>query len=197
MAVQNKKAPTDVDVRGIVDFEVVTTVDDIFTAVMNLSPMQDLFTDLTKRLVDDLYGQSFMEFNLELSDDQKKALGTAIASRGHETARIYLANLKEDERAEKIYEIVKLKTAAIADKVLRSIGAEVNRGAIINASAVQCNSKAPNHNEITLWAGKAGGDITIPTQCVLIATNCVEVIKKSCAGKFEDKLPEPGGEEEE
>ncbi|MDR1902045.1 MAG: hypothetical protein LBQ88_07190 [Treponema sp.] len=195
MAVQNKKAPTDVDVKGIVDFEVVATVDDIFTEVMNLNPMKDLFTDLTKRLVDDLYGQSFMEFNLELSDDQKKALGTAIASRGHETARIYLANLKEDERAEKIYEIVKLKTAAIADKILRSIGAEVNRGSIINALAIASNAKNDDYNEITVRSGKSGGDITIPTQVILISTNCVEVIKKSCAGKFEDKLAEEEGEE--
>ncbi|GHV78570.1 hypothetical protein AGMMS49944_03610 [Spirochaetia bacterium] len=144
--------------------------------------------------MDELYGKSFMEYNLELTQDQKNALGACIQARGNETVRIYLANLKEDERSEKIYEIVKLKTARIADKVLKSIGAEVNRGAIINASAVQCNSKSPDHNEITLWSGKAGGDITIPTQCVLIATNCVEVIKKSCAGKFEDKLL---GEEEE
>jgi hypothetical protein len=162
MAVQNKKAPTDVDVKEIVDFEVVATVDDIFTEVMNLNPLQDLFTDLTKRLVDDLYGQSFMEYTLELSDDQKKALGSAITARGHETARIYIANLKGDERAEKIYEIVRLKTAAIADKVLRSIGAEVNRGFIINALAIASNAKNDEYNEITVRSGKSGGDITSP-----------------------------------
>jgi hypothetical protein len=136
-----------------------------------------------------------MEYNLELSDDQKKALETAIAARGYETARIYLANLKGDKRTEKIYEIVKLKTAAIADKVLRSIGAEVNRGSIINALAVASNAKNDDYNEITVRSGKSGGDITIPTQVLLISTNCVEVIKKSCAGKFEDKLDEEEEEE--
>jgi hypothetical protein len=192
--VQNKKTHTDVDVNGIVDYEVVDTVDQIFSAVMNLNGLQNLFTDLTKRLVEELYSKSFMEYNLELTNDQKNALGACIQARGNDTVRIYLANLKEDERSEKIYEVVKLKTAHIADKVLKSIGAEVNRGAIINASAVQCNAKAEDYNEITLRSGKSGGDITIPTQCVLIATNCIEVIKKSCAGEFEYQIAE---EEEE
>jgi hypothetical protein len=68
----------------------------------------------------------------------------------------------------------------IADAVLSSIGREINRGAIINAIAVQANAKSDDYDEILLRKTKASGDITIPTHCILISTNCVSVIKSSC-----------------
>jgi hypothetical protein len=71
--------------------------------------------------------------------------------------------------------------------VLASIGQEVNRGAIINAVAVQANAKNEDYNEILLRTGKNSGDVTIPINCVLISTNCVAVIKTSCG-----KEPEQG-----
>ncbi|MDR2783800.1 MAG: hypothetical protein LBB48_08205 [Treponema sp.] len=179
MNVQNKKTSIE-DVQVVVDEVIVNTVFDIFDAVVRLNPLQDLFKDLSEKLITELSIQSFMEYNLELSEDQRGALSGAVAAKGNETARTYLANLKKDERTQKVYDIVKEKTKGIADAVLSSIGQEINRGAIINAVAVQANAKSEKVDEILLQKTKASGDITIPTNCILISTNCVSVIKSSC-----------------
>jgi hypothetical protein len=172
MNVQNKKTSID-DVQAVVDEVIVNTVFDIFDAVVRLNPLQDLFKDLSEKLIAELAIQSFMEYNLELSEDQRGALSRVVAAKGNETARTYLANLKKDERTQKVYDIVKEKTKGIADAVLSSIGQEINRGAIINAVAVQANAKSEKVDEILLQKTKSSGDITIPTNCILISTNCV------------------------
>jgi hypothetical protein len=42
---------------------------------------------------------------------------------------------------------------------------------------------------------KASGDITIPTNCILISTNCVSVIKSSCDNQTnEEKRNETEGD---
>jgi hypothetical protein len=179
MNVQNKNASLE-DVQAVVDEVIVNTVFDIFDAVLRLNPLQDLFKDLAEKLIGELSAQSFMEYNLELTEDQRRALSRVVAARGNETAKIYLANLKKDERTQAVYDIVKKKTHSIADAVLSSIGQTVNRGAIINAIAVQANAKSEKVDEILLQKTKSSGDITIPTNCILISTNCVAVIKASC-----------------
>ncbi|GHV28124.1 hypothetical protein AGMMS4952_11060 [Spirochaetia bacterium] len=178
--VQNNKTPVEVDVQDTVDEVVVNTVYGIFNELVNMNPLQNLFDDLTDRLATELYGQSILEFNLELSEDQKKALTQVVRMRGNDTVKNYLQGLEKDKRATEIYALVKEKTAFIADSVLRSIGQVINRGAIINAIAVQANAKGEEYNEILLRTSKGGGDITIPTNCVLISTNCVSVIQKAC-----------------
>jgi RNase P/RNase MRP subunit p30 len=142
--------------------------------------LQNLFEDLAKRLIEDLKANSFMEFNLELNEDQKKQLIQTISTKGNDTVRNYLANINTDERAKKAYGECREKVTAIVDAVLSSIGQEINRGAVINAHAVQANSKNPKYDEILLRKTKSAGDITVPTSCVIISTNCVEVIKSSC-----------------
>jgi hypothetical protein len=184
-SVQNNKTPIEVDVQGVVDEVVVNTVYGIFNELVNMNPLQSLFDDLTDRLATELYGQSIMEFNLELSEDQKKALTQVIRMRGNDTVKNYLQGLEKDKRTEEIYDLVKTNTATIADSVLRSVGQVINRGAVINAKAVMCNAKADDYNEILLRTDKGGGDITIPTYCVLISTNCIEVIKDSCRTEVE------------
>jgi hypothetical protein len=179
MNVQNKKASIE-DVQSVVDEVIVNTVFDIFDAVMRLNPLQDLFKDLSEKLITELAAQSFMDYNLELTEDQRSALSRVVAAKGNETARTYLANLAKDERTQKIYDLVKKKTKGIADAVLSSIGQTINRGAIINAIAVQANAKSEKVDEILLQKTKSSGDITIPTNCLLISTNCVSVIKASC-----------------
>jgi hypothetical protein len=159
---------------------IVNTVYDIFEAVLRLSPLQDLFKDLSEKLVTELAAQSFMEYNLELTKDQREALIGAVAVKGNETARTYLANLNKDGRTQEVYGIVKEKAESIADAVLSAIGQTVNRGAVISAVAVQANAKNEKFDEILLQKPKSSGDITIPTNCVLISTNCVAVIKESC-----------------
>ena len=154
---------------------------------------------MTERLVTDLKANSLLEYNLELTENQKEQLQNVISTKGQEAVENYLANLDQDERTKLAYGLVREKTTEIADAVLSSIGQEINRGAIINCRAVQANSKGDKFDEILLRKTKSSGDITIPTDCVLISTNCVEVIKASCqeAAEGETADEEEAGEEAE
>jgi hypothetical protein len=176
-----------------IDENIVNTVNEIFKAVTELNSLRDIFDDLTKRLIEDLHANSFMEFNLELKEEQKEQLHRAVSIRGNETVRNYLANINKDKRVKNIYDICKEKTTGIVDAVLSSIGQVINRGAIINAVAVQANAKNEDYDEIILRKSKHSGDITIPTNCILISTNCVSVIKSSC--QQEKKVEEEKEEE--
>jgi len=177
--VQNKKPATE-NVQVVIDEKIVDTVFEIFNEVARLNTMSDCFEDLANRLIADLKANSFMQFDLELKEDQKAQLRKAIQTKGNEVVRDYLASINSDERSKKVYGIVREKTTEIADKVLSAIGQEINRGAIINAVAVQANAKSEGHDEILLRKTKQSGDITIPTNCILISTNCVSVVKASC-----------------
>jgi hypothetical protein len=204
-AVQNEVTVIE-DVRPIIDEEIVNIVKEIFEAVSDLDILEDIFADLTERLVTDLKANSLLDFNLELSEDQRKQLLSVIVSKGDEACQNYLANLNTDGRTKNIYALVRGKTTEIADTVLSAIGREINRGAIINAEAVQANSKNPKYDEILLRKTKSAGDITVPTSVVMISTNCVEVIKSSCKeevqaeenpeGEGEEADPEPSDDEE-
>jgi hypothetical protein len=55
----------------------------------------------------------------------------------------------------------------------------VNRGALINCVAVAADTKNDKFNKIELQAYKTAGDITIPTRCLLVSTNCLDIIKNS------------------
>lgn len=178
-AVQNEK-PAIEDVSPEIDKKIVDTVFNIFESVITLNAMQDSFEDLANRLIADLTANSFMEYNLELKEDQKEHLRKAIKIKGNEVVRDYLAKVNADERAKQVYGVVRENVTAIADSVLSAIGQEINRGAIINARAVQASAKSDDYDEILLRKSKESGDITIPTNCLLISTNCVAVIKASC-----------------
>ena len=177
--VQNQQ-PDIEDIQPVIDEQIVDTVHEIFEAVVNLNPLDDLFMDLANRLIEDLKANSLLEFNLELTDDQKDQLRKAVKNRGEDTVKNYLANLNADNRTKLAYGLVREKTTAIADTLLSAIGQEINRGAVISAQAVQANSKNKAYDEILLRKTKYSGDITVPTSCIIISTNCVEVIKASC-----------------
>jgi hypothetical protein len=179
MIVQNEKTALE-DVQPVIDQNIVHTVHEIFSALLELNPLQDLFEDLAKRLIDDLAANSLLDYNLELKEDQKKQLTHAYVNKGHEVVSLYLSNLNGDERTKEVYGVCREKTTEIVDAILSSIGREINRGALINAQAVQSNAKNEKYDEILLRKSKHSRDITIPTYCLLISTNCVEVIKKSC-----------------
>jgi hypothetical protein len=179
MNVQNQK-PAVEEVQPVIDKKIVDTVFDIFEAVTRINNLDNCFEDLSNRLIGDLIANSFMEFNLELNEDQKECLRKAIRTRGNETVRDYLAKVNADERTKEVYGICRGKITGIVDAVLSGIAREINRGAIINAIAVQANAKSEEHDEILLRKTKSSGDITIPTNCLLISTNCVSVIKASC-----------------
>jgi hypothetical protein len=177
--VQNEQSAVEA-IKPVVDQVVVDTVHEIFEAVIRLNSLGDIFEDLAERIINDLKANSLLEYSLELSDEQKKHLKQYVGARGFETVDHYLANLDMNLRTKEAYGLVREKTTEIADAVLSSIGQEINRGAIIDARAVQANSKNKDYDEILLRKSKTSGDITIPTSCILISTNCVEVIKASC-----------------
>ena len=176
--VQNEK-PALEDVQPVIDEKIADTVFDIFEAVTKLNALQDCFEDLANRLIADLAANSFMEFNLELKEEQKEQLRKAVKTKGNETVRDYLAKVNSDNRTKEVYGIVREKATAIIDTALSAIGREINRGAIINAVAVQANAKSEDYDEILLRKTKTSGDITIPTNCLLLSTNCVAVVKAS------------------
>jgi hypothetical protein len=193
--VQNEK-PAVEDVQPIIDEKIVDTVFDIFGAVTRLNLLQDCFEDLANRLIADLTANSFMEYNLELKEDQKEQLRKVVKAKGNETVRDYLAKVNTDDRTKAIYGVVREKITGIIDSVLSSIGQEINRGAIINAIAVQANAKSEEYDEILLRKTKTSGDITIPTNCLLISTNCVSVFKASCQEEKKIKKKQPGEKKE-
>jgi hypothetical protein len=204
MTVQNEK-PALEDVQPEIDKNIVSTVYEIFSAVVRLNPLQNLFEDLAKRLIDDLSANSLLDYNLELKEEQKKQLTSACVNKGNEVVSLYLSNLNGDERTKEVYGVCREKATEIVDTILSSIGKEINRGALINAQAVQANAKNEEYDEILLRKTKHSGDITIPTYCLLISTNCVEVIKKSCQevmaveeedGEGEEAEPEASDNEE-
>jgi len=187
--VQNKQ-PAVEDIQPVIDEKIVDTVHEIFEAVIGLNALDNLFMDLANRLIDDLKANSLMEFNLELTDDQKDQLRKAVQNRGQDTVKGYLEKLNSDGRTKLVYGIVKEKTMEIADSLLSAISSEINRGAIIDARAVQANSKNKDYDEILLRKSKFSGDITIPASCVLISTNCIEVIKASCQKDKAEENPD-------
>jgi hypothetical protein len=153
---------------------------------------------LANRLIEDLAANSLLEYNLELTDDQKEQLRKAVKDKGRDTVQNYQSNLNTDERTKLVYGLVREKTTAIADSLLSSIGKEINRGTLINCHAVQANSKNEKYDEILLRKSKYSGDITVPTDCILISSNCVEIFKKSCQEAVQDETAaddtEPGEE---
>jgi hypothetical protein len=108
-AVQNGATVIE-DVRPIIDEEIVNIVKEIFEAVSSLDILEDIFADLTERLVTDLKANSLLDFNLELSEDQRKQLLSVIVSKGNEACQNYLANLNTDGRTKNIYALVRGKT---------------------------------------------------------------------------------------
>lgn len=195
-AVVQNQTPDFEDIQPVIDDQIVETVHGIFESVIDLNPLNDLFEDLANRLINDLAANSLLDYNLELKDDQKEQLRKAVKDKGNETVRNYVSNLNTDERTKLVYGLVREKTTAIADSLLSNIGKEINRGMIINCHAVQANSKNEKYDEILLRKSKYSGDITVPTDCMLLSSNCVEVFKSSCQETMgEETEPEESAEE--
>ena len=192
MKVVQNEIPTLEDIQPVIDERIVDTVHSIFKSVIELNSMDDLFMDLANLLIEDLKANSLLDFNLELSEDQKDQLRKAVKNKGRETVQNYKERFDSDTRTKLVYGLVREKTTEIADAVLSSIGQEINRGAVINAHAVQANSKNHKYDEVLLRKTKSSGDITIPTSVIVLSSNCVEVIKASCHTKKDEENPEEG-----
>lgn len=165
--------------QNVVDSVVLDSVQSTFEKIVNLNHWGEVATAITNRLAEELKEQSFMTTDLELTEKQKEALGRGISVIVLEVVKNYKATLSDKEYTKDVYEIVKSTMRQIIESVLSDIGAEINRGAVINAIAVSADSKDKDFNKIELQYSKGAGDITIPTRGVFISTNCVEVIRNS------------------
>jgi hypothetical protein len=120
MKVVQNHQPDIADIQPVIDNQIVETVHSIFKSVIELNPLDDLFEDLANRLIEDLAANSLLDYNLELSDDQKEQLRKAVKDKGTETVRNYQANLNTNEHTKLVYGLVRENTTAIADSLLSS-----------------------------------------------------------------------------
>lgn len=151
-----------------------------FESVIRLDHLGEMSEDITALLTAELKNASFMTVQLELTEGQKEKM-LEFVSRAVTTAKDrYVGNLKTDERTKDTVRIVQEAMSDVVEEALSAIGQEINRGAIISATAVAANAKKEDFNTIELQYSKVAGDITIPTRGVFISTNCVQVIQDSC-----------------
>ena len=148
---------------------------DTFERVVNLNIWESVAIAISNRLADELAEKSFMTTDLELTEKQRDTLQGAVRQLVAEVVRNYKAQVSNEERAKDVYKIVKENMRAIINRTLSQIGAEINRGALINAVAVSADSKGKDYNKIELQYYKDAGDITIPTKGIFISRSPKEL----------------------
>jgi hypothetical protein len=158
----------------------------VFDSVVRLDHVTNMAEDITALLTAELKNASFMTVDLEISDDQREKL-LEFVSRATTTARDkYIGSIKKDERTKNAVQVVETCMRRVVDEALAGIGQEINRGAIISATAVAANAKKEDVNSMELNYSKIAGDITIPTRGVFMSTNCIAVIQDSCKVDLSD-----------
>lgn len=182
-------------VADVTDRETTKSTQKAFEEMLGLDSWTPIATAISNRLADELAEKSFMTTDLELTEKQKEALREGMGRIVFEVVRTYKAQVSTDERAGEVFDIVRAAMRGIIERVLSGIGAEINRGAVINAVAVSADSKSKDFNKIELQYPKDAGDITIPTKGVFISTNCVETIRDAvCAYGPNGKIENEDGE---
>ena len=152
---------------------------EVFDGLLELENMQHFSDILYQNIIADLINASFMTEQLELTEKQKHRLKTSINTIINQSKNQYSANINQDQRTKNIASLVKSNLEKIVEQMLSSLAKEVNRGALINSVAVSADCKSDKYNKIELHHNKSAGDITIPTNCLLISTNCLDLIKNS------------------
>lgn len=152
---------------------------EIFGQVLGLDNMKNLSENIAAEISEELTHKSFMTEQLELTDRQKELLLGSISQIVEKAKNRYLFDIKKDERTKDIAVIVQDKCVLILEEMLSSLASEVNRGALINCVAVAADTKNEDYNKIELRALKSAGDITMPTRCLLVSTNCYDIIRHS------------------
>ena len=182
--VENKLVP------AITNKVVSKAADTIFNEIVNLESITKISENIADNLAIELKNATFFTEELELSGKQKEKIESLIKIVATRSKDQYLEQISKDQRTKKQVEIIKLNLDKIIEQTLSSISREVNRGIMINSLAVAADCKNDKHNKVELQYSKFAGDITIPTNCILISTNCLELIKNSIlADKFD---PETG-----
>lgn len=151
----------------------------IFKEIINLDSINHIAENITRKLSMELKHKSFMTTQIELTEEQKEVMSCKVQIITQGSKDEYLEDLDKDQRTKDIVELVENNLENIIEKMLSSLAKEVNRGVLINAQAVAANCKNEKHNTIELNHSKVSGDITIPTNCLLLSTNCVDIIKES------------------
>lgn len=197
MDMENKETKTDTPeasnvvqnvAQKVVDEVVKTATQKAFEEILDLNYWPTISTTITNRLAEELKEKSFMTTDLELTEKQKDALGLGLEKLISEIVKNFKASVENEERTVKTYKIVKDTMRGIINRTLSQIGAEINRGAVINGVAVSADSKSKDFNKIELQYSKDAGDITIPTKGVFISTNCVDTIRDSIEVDAVEKL---------
>ncbi len=179
--IQNKNANVEnlTLVESVKNKVVQDKTQEIFDDLMKLENINNLTEIIFEDIVWEFENYSFMTEQLELSENQKEKFMGFIQVVIQRAKNKYLAKIKENERTKKIAESVSLNLVLILEELLSQIGQEVNRGALINCVAVAADTKNERYNKIELQATKEAGDITMPSKCLLISTNCFDIIKNS------------------
>lgn len=187
--IQNKNANVEnLTLVGKVKNEVVQEkTQEIFDDLMRLENINNLSEIILEDIVLEFRNNSFMTEQLELTENQKEKFKGFIQVVVQRAKNRYLAKIKESERTRQIAENVQLNLVLILEELLAGIGQEVNRGALINCVAVAADTKNEKFNKIELQATKEAGDITMPSKCLLISTNCFDIIKNSIVIEIVDK----------
>lgn len=169
-------------VTAVRDEETVKSTQRAFEEMLGLDNWPVIADGISDRIIAELAEKSFMTTDLELTEKQKECLREGNRRIVSDAIKTYKAQVSTEERSKEVFEIVRATMRGIVERVLSGIGAEINRGAVINAVAVSADSKGKDSNKIELQYSKDAGDITIPTKGVFISTNCIEIIRDSvCA----------------
>ena len=180
-AIQNKNSNVENStlIEKVKNEVVENATQTIFEDLMKLENLTNLSEIIIEDIVIEFRNLSFMTEQLELSDNQKEKFLGFIKVIVQRAKNRYLSKIKENERTKETAGIIQNNLVMILEELLSGLGQEVNRGALINCVAVAADTKSEKFNKIELQTTKFAGDITIPTKCLLVSTNCYDIIKNS------------------
>jgi hypothetical protein len=179
--IQNQNASVENEnLVAIIKNEVVqNATSTIFEEISNLESIQIISEIISEEIALEFMHQSFMTQQLELTDLQKEKLLSFIKIVVEKSKSRYLSQINKEKRTERVSQIVQFNLVSILEEMLSGLAQEVNRGALINCVAVAADTKNEKYNKIELQSYKTAGDITIPTRCLLVSTNCLDIIRNS------------------
>lgn len=178
-------------INGVVD----QCTKNVFEKLIKLDNLKNITEDFVNKVVTELKTQSFMTLELELTEIQKEFLFKELPMLMSRATSEYQSKLNKETRTKETILIVENELKKIIEETLRSIAQEINRGAIINSTAVSADTKSKDYNKIELNFSKRSGDITIPTKGVFISTNCIDIILNSIKVEGEE-VTEPSEDQE-
>lgn len=182
MKIENKKANVqnnDELINSVKNEIVANATQKIFEDVMNVENIANLSKIITENIVTEFIHKSFMSEQLELTELQVEKFLAFIDIIVQKSKSRYLNQISQNEQTKKIADVIVINLESILEEMLSGLGKEVNRGALINCVAVAADTKSDKFNKIELQTYKTAGDITIPTRCLLVSTNCLDLIKNS------------------